>query len=163
MVVDMGAQGLWVIMLSFLAAFLLSILPMPAWLQWARPEWVALVLIYWVIALPHRIGVSVAFVAGTLLDVLEGGILGAHALALVVVAYVATLLHQRLRMFVVWQQAMMVFILVGINQLICQWVHSLGTLGDRSLSFLLPAVFSALFWPWVFAGLRHLRRHYRVQ
>lgn len=136
---------------------------MPGWLQWARPEWVALVLIYWVIALPQRVGVTVAFFAGGFLDVLEGSILGQHALALVVLAYVATLLHERLRMFVVWQQAMMVFVLVGINQLVCQWVHSLGTLGDRSMAFLLPAVVSALFWPWVFTSLRQLRRQYRVQ
>ena len=156
-------QGVWVIMASFLVAFLLSVLPMPGWLQWARPEWVALVLIYWVIALPQRVGVTVAFFVGAFLDVLEGAILGQHALALVVVAYVATLLHERLRMFVVWQQAMMVFVLVGINQLVCQWVHSLGTLGDRSMAFLLPAVVSALFWPWVFTSLRQLRRQYRVQ
>ena len=161
--VEPRAQGLWVILLSFMVALWLSVLPMPHWLQWARPEWVTLVLIYWVIALPSRVGMTVAFIVGLVLDVLEGAILGQHALALVVVAYVSTLLHQRLRMFVVWQQAAMVFVLVGINQLVVQWVHSLGTLGDRSMTFLLPALVSALLWPWIFSSLRHLRRQYRVQ
>lgn len=156
-------QSLWVIALSFAIAFILSIVPLPVWLQWLRPEWAALVLIYWVIALPRRVGTSVAFCVGIILDVLEGATLGQNALALVVVAYFASLVYQRLRMFVLWQQAMMVFILIGINQLVCQWVHSLSPLGERSLAFLLPAVASALFWPWVFIGLRHYRRQFQVQ
>jgi rod shape-determining protein MreD len=162
-VVQHQAQGWWVIALSFVVALVLSIVPLPPFLQWARPEWVALVLIYWVIALPNRVGVTIGFVVGVLLDVLEGSTLGQNALALVVVAYFSCLLYQRLRMFVLWQQAMMVFILIGVNQLVYQWVHSLGTIGDRTLAFLLPALVSALFWPWIFASLRHYRRQFRVQ
>jgi rod shape-determining protein MreD len=161
--VEQRPQSVWVIGLSFFIALILSIFPVPVWLQWMRPEWTALVLIYWVIALPRRVGITTAFCIGILLDVLEGATFGQNALALVVVAYFASLVHQRLRMFVLWQQATMVFVLIGINQLVCQWVHTMSSLGDQNLAFLLPAFASALFWPWIFISLRHYRRQFQVQ
>ena len=54
--VDQQPNGYWVILLTFFAAYVLAVLPLPLWLLWARPEWVALLLIYWTIALPQRVG-----------------------------------------------------------------------------------------------------------
>lgn len=156
------AQGYWVILVSFFVAYVLAVLPMPLWLQWARPEWVALTLIYWAIALPHRVGILTGLVLGVGLDALEGAALGQNAFALVVVALLCLTLYQRLRVFSLWQQAGTVFVLIGINQLVCQWVQNLEGVGARSLLFLLPAVSSALLWPLVLHLLRQVRRHYMV-
>jgi rod shape-determining protein MreD len=161
-VVQQGAHGYWLILTSFLAAFVLAVLPMPVWLMWARPEWVALVLIYWTIALPHRVGILTGLVVGIFLDTLEGAVLGQNAFSLVVVALLSLTLYQRLRVFSVLQQAGTVFVLVGINQLVCQWVQNLEGVGSATLFFLLPAVSSALLWPVVLYTLRGLRRHYMV-
>jgi rod shape-determining protein MreD len=79
--------GGWVIVVSFLLAFWLSEIPLPGGLDRFRPDWVAMVLIYWGMALPHRIGIGVGWGVGLLLDVGRGGLLGQHALALAVVAY----------------------------------------------------------------------------
>lgn len=157
------AQGTWVIALSLLIALLLSVVPMPLWAQWGRPEWVAMVLIYWLIALPERIGVIIAWCVGCLLDILEGAPLGQNAFALAVIAYVALILYQRLRMFTPWQQGTVVFVLIGINQLLCHWVQTLtGTL-SLNLLFLLPALVSGLLWPWLAVLLRFCRRYYYVR
>ncbi len=156
------AHAYWVILATFAAAYVLAVLSMPQWLMWARPEWVALALIYWTIALPHRVGIFTGLVAGLLLDSLEGAALGQNALALVVVALLCLTLYQRLRQFSVLQQAGMVFVLVGINQLVCQWVQNLEGVGSPTLMFLLPAVSSALVWPLVLYTLRGLRRQYMV-
>jgi rod shape-determining protein MreD len=156
------AHGYWVIVLCFFAAYVLAVLPLPRWLLWVRPEWVALALIYWVIALPHRVGILTALVVGLVLDALEGAALGQNAFALVVVALLCLTLYQRLRVFSLWQQAGTVFVLVGINQLVCQWVQNLEGVGAPSLIFLLPAVSSALLWPLVLHLLRQMRRHYMV-
>ena len=156
------SQGYWVILLSFVAAYVLAVLPLPQWLLWGRPEWLALTLIYWTIALPHRVGIMTGLLLGVGLDVLEGAVLGQNAFALVVVALLSLTLYQRLRVYGLWQQAGVVFVLIGINQLICQWVQNLQGVGARSLLFLLPAVSSALLWPVVLHTLRGLRRHYRV-
>lgn len=160
--VGQGQHGLWVIWASFLAAFLLAIVALPPWLVWARPEWLALALIYWTIALPHRVGVVTGVILGVALDAMEGAVLGQNAFALMVIALLSLMLYQRLRVFNVLQQAGTVFVLVGINQLVCQWIETLQGTGSKSLMFLLPAFSSALLWPVVFQILRSLRRRYRV-
>ena len=160
--VDQGAHGYWVIIASFLVAYVLALLPLPAWLLWARPEWVALTLVYWTIALPHRVGILTGLVLGVMLDALEGAVLGQNEFSLVVVALLCLTLYQRLRVFSVLQQAGTVFVLIGINQLVCQWVQNLEGVASPSLLFLLPAVTSALLWPVVLLILRRLRRQYRV-
>ena len=96
------------------------------------------------------------------LDVLEGAVIGQNAFALVVVSLLSLLLYQRLRVYSLSQQAGVVFVLIGINQLVCQWVLNLEGAGARSLLFLLPAFSSALLWPVVLQVLRGLRRYYRV-
>ncbi len=157
-----GANAYWIIVFTFFAAMVLAVLPLPAWLAWGRPEWVALTMIYWVIALPHRVGITTAVLLGILLDVSEGAVMGQNAFALVSVALLALLLYQRLRVFSLWQQSSVVFVLVGINQMVCQWVQSLEGAGAQTMLFLLPAVSSALLWPFVLHSLRGLRRYYQV-
>lgn len=155
-------HGYFVILVTFLVAFVLAVLPFSSWLEWARPEWTALVLIYWTIALPHRVGIITALVLGIILDVLEGAVLGQNAFALLVVGVLALTLYQRLRVYSLWQQCAVVFVLVGINQLICHWVQNLEGVGSETLLFLLPALTSALLWPVVLQFLRGLRREFRV-
>jgi rod shape-determining protein MreD len=140
----------------------LAIYPLPQTLQWARPEWVTLVLIYWIIALPHRVGLVTSFAVGLLLDLLEGSLLGLNALSLSVVAYLSLLLYQRLRVFNMLQQVSVIFVLVGVNQLVSQWIQNLTGVGSVNVRFLLPALLSALLWPAVLTVLRHLRRQYGV-
>ncbi len=159
---DRGAQGYWIILLSFFAALVLALLPLPRYLLMLRPEWVALFLIYWSMALPHRVGLITALCLGILLDVLEGAVLGQNAAALAAVALLVSLLYQRVRVFNLWQQSAVVFALVGISQMVCQWVQKAEGLGSQSIVFLLPAVSSALVWPLVMHLLRRFRRSYRV-
>ena len=160
--VHQGAHAYWVILASFFCALILAVVPVPLWLAWGRPEWVALVLIYWVIALPHRVGLVTALLLGLMLDVVEGAVFGQNGFALIVISLLSLLLYQRLRVFSLLQQCGVVFVLVGINQMVCQWVENLEGAGANSLLFLLPAFSSALLWPFVFHLLRSMRRSFRV-
>ena len=162
----MRAHGLWVIPLTFFVAMVLSVVSLPAYLPsqvgYLRPEWVALVLMYWVIALPHRVGIVVAWCVGLMVDVLLGDLLGQHAIAFMIMAYIGQNLYQRLRMFTVWQQSLIIFAIVGLNQLINFWIESIAGVAEWSMWTLLPSVVSALLWPWVFLILRYLRRVFNV-
>ncbi len=166
-VVDTRANGLFVIAVTVLLGMVLAVIPVPeaapAELGYLRPDWVAMVLIYWVIALPHRIGIVTAWLIGLAMDVLLGSLIGQHALALVIIAYIAANLYQRLRMFSVWQQALIVFAILGLNQLVNFWVESIAGLSDWSMWYLFPALSGALLWPWVFLMLRFLRRRFDVR
>jgi rod shape-determining protein MreD len=74
-----------VIHISLIVALILMILPLPDWAQMYRPNWMALVLIYWSMALPRRVGLWFAFFSGIVLDTSLGTLLGQHTLALVIV------------------------------------------------------------------------------
>ena len=78
---EAGRRGGVVIALSFIIALGLAKLPMPDWAELWRPSWVALVLIYWCIAVPERTGVIAGWVVGLLVDVMSGTLLGQHGLA----------------------------------------------------------------------------------
>lgn len=161
MVVSRG-NGHWVIGLTFIVALWLAIIPLPLWAQTGRPALVAMVLIYWVIALPERVGIGIAWMVGLVQDIVEGTSMGQNAFALAIVAYLALILYQRLRMYTPLQQAGVVFILIGLNQLLCHWVQTLTGTVSPNLLFLLPALVSALLWPLLSVFLRLLRRAYYV-
>ena len=159
---EIKTQGGNVILLSFIAAFILSMLPLPQLLQSVRPEFVLLVLIYWCIALPNRIGVGIAWIAGLVFDVSTDSLLGQHALTFALIAYLAIQLHQRIRIFPIWQQALTIFIFMMLQGTITLWIN--GMIGDAPpLSvFILPAISTALFWPIAYLLMRQVRRYYQI-
>lgn len=156
-------QGGLVILLTFCAALLLMILPLPDWARAYRPQWVTLTLIYWTLATPHRVGVGVGFVSGILLDVLTGTLLGQHALGLSIVAFIGVEMHQRVRLFPLWQQALIVLILLMIEHLLSLWVMGALRKQPPGLSYWLVPVIGALLWPWIYIVLRDLRRRFSVR
>lgn len=157
------AHAIWIILLSFSIAYLLAIVPFPEWAMIYRPEWVPMVLIYWAMALPYRVGIGFAWIVGLLLDILEGSVLGLNAMSLVILAYVTISLHQRLRMFSSLQQSGLVLALVGLNLMLCNWLQIVtGQSIPSSLMFLMAALSSAVIWPSLFQLLRHVRRSFDV-
>lgn len=145
---------------TLIFALMLHMWPLPEWLEYARPEWMTLVLLYWALAMPERVGVTIAFFAGLLIDVTQGAILGQHAVGLVIIVFVVQLEYQRIRVFSLAQQAMVVFLLLIIKQVLTLWVTGIvGQAPDLSLYFL-PSLVGAIIWPWLFLILRDLRRRF---
>jgi rod shape-determining protein MreD len=164
------ARGGWVILLSVIVALLLSVVHLPQstpdWLAWLRPNWLLLVVFYWVMALPHRLGMITAWVIGLFADVLHGEALGVNAFALAGITYLTWSLYERLRMYTRAQQALLLLLLATLFELVLL-TSQLLTLG---LSFSWPGLFralvaafmTALLWPPVFLILRWLRRHLNI-
>ncbi len=157
------AQGLWLIMLTVILALALSIIPLPASLEPWRPEWTVLVLIYWSLALPERVGVGIAWVIGLFQDVLVATPLGAHALGFALAAYLTIQLYQRIRNVPVWQQAITVLLVLLLVRATLLLAYGLVGNPIGEWRFWLPAISSTLAWPLVFWLLRFLRRYYRVR
>lgn len=146
--------------LTIIGAFILSMMPLPDWAQSFRPDWVTLVLIYWVMALPANIGVTIAWFVGLMLDVSHGAIMGQHALGLVLVIYVVHSQHQRLRVASLVQQAIVIFILLLMKQAIVLWVSGIMGHPPDSWLYFMSSLTGALFWPWIYIILRDLRRKF---
>lgn len=157
-----NAHGRWVIVATLLVAFLLTAMPLPSWALTWRPAWVALVLIYWCMALPERIGVGVAWLLGLFLDVQQGTVLGQHALGLALVAYVTLLTYQRVRVFPLAQQALVVCGFLLLFEFVTLWIRGMMGMPPHHWTFWMPAFTSMLLWPWLFIILRDLRRKYHV-
>jgi rod shape-determining protein MreD len=152
-------QNFWLpVFLSFLVAVILTLLPMPDWTIWLRPAWVLMVLIYWVMIAPQRVNVGVAWAVGIIMDVLNGTLLGEHALALTIVTFFVARLHTQLRMYPVLQQGMWVFLFVLLYQFILFCVQ--GFIGELPKTWLYwsSSLTSMVLWPWVYTIMRDYRR-----
>ncbi|HET6656022.1 MAG TPA: rod shape-determining protein MreD [Gammaproteobacteria bacterium] len=152
----------WVVLLTLAVALMLSIWQLPAAVTPFWPRWVVLVVIYWCLALPQRIGIGIAWLAGLLLDVLSGTMLGEHALALALVAFLVLKVHLQVRVFPLWQQTLTVALLVVMYEFVLFWADGAVGLPSQPLVRWLPVVTSLLIWPWLMGLLRFLRRRYRV-
>ncbi len=145
---------------------ILEIIPfpesLPSELGFLRPELVLMTLIYWIIALPHRAGVVLAWVSGLTMDALVGNFLGQFGCTFVITSYFALKFYQRLRMFSVWQQAILVAGLVLIHLGLSSLFEYIIDDFFWSVWYLMPVLSSALIWPCVFLLLRSLRRSLRL-
>ena len=90
------------------------------------PDWVALVLAFWCVREPMAIGMGAGFVFGLLMDVGLGAAMGQHALAYVVLAYLANALARRVLWFPAWQQALHVLPLLLLSQVLMVRVRLLA-------------------------------------
>ena len=147
-----------VVYASLVVALILMILPLPDWAQIYRPNWVALVLIYWSMALPKRVGLWFAFFCGIVLDTSLGTLLGQHAMGLVIIIFFNMNFHQRIRVLALAQQAIYVFALLLINQGVVVWVEGIMGRPTPLLTFFSAPLVGMLIWPWVFVILRDIRR-----
>ncbi|HRC71195.1 MAG TPA: rod shape-determining protein MreD [Candidatus Competibacter sp.] len=155
-------SGGWIIALSFLLAFLLGGIPWPGWLERFRPDWVALALIFWSIALPHRVGIGSGWLVGLLLDVGRGALLGQHALAFAAVAYLTLQTYRRIRVVPVWQQTFSVLVFLLVEQILVFWISGVIGYPPKDWWYLAPAVGGMVCWPLVFIVLRDVRLYFQV-
>ena len=150
------------ITLSIIGAFILAIMPLPDWIIEFRPDWVALVLIYWIIAAPDKIGLTAAWFAGLFLDVSYGTLMGQHAIGMVLIAYVIQLQQQRLRVASLLQQAIVIFFLLLLKQLLTLWVDGMLGRAPESWLYFMPTITSTLLWPWTYLILKDIQGKFSV-
>ena len=152
----------WVILVSFIIAFLLTTIPLPGWLADWRPAWVVMMVIYWCIILPERVGVAIAWVLGLLLDVYTGTLLGQNALGLSVIAYLTLSLHKQIRIFPPLQQSVLICIYLLLFQFFTLWIRGIIGVPPQHWAFWAPVLSSMLLWPIFFIIMRNIRHKFNV-
>lgn len=153
-----GTGYRWVVPGSLAIAILLTVLPYPDWMRFAVPNWVTLVLFYWCIATPKKVGVGTGWITGILVDLLLHTLFGLHAVTKAFVAMIAVTAHRRLRMYHLWQQCIIVFIISAVEISFVNWVFHLTNDVAMRLIFWQSALTSALVWPVVYTILRYARQ-----
>ncbi|WP_240095504.1 rod shape-determining protein MreD [Thermomonas flagellata] len=129
------ARNPWVLPVSLLLAILLGLVPLPGVLQPLRPYWLALVLAYWVLEAPAKVGLGAAFLLGLAADLAYGGLLGEQAMRLTILTFILERFRARLRFFPVSQQALAIGVLL---------------FNDRVVSLAIHLVVGAVLLPWTF-------------
>lgn len=146
------------ILLTLVLALMAEMLPLPHGLAFARPEFLALVLMYWSMALPDRSGLFLAWLSGLVVDVASGTLLGTHALSYLVMVGMVGLLHRRVRVMPLLQQALVILLVVALGRLMQFWIVGSTFQAPPWQTYFLPALTSMLLWPFLFTALRNYRR-----
>ncbi len=133
------------IAMSLLAALLLDMLPLgrQAWM----PDVLALVLVFWNVHQPLRVGIGMAFMFGLGVDVHQSALLGQHALSYTTLSFFATMIHRRLLWFPVPSQAVQVLPLFFFAHLVELIIRLINGDAFPGWAVLLAPLLEALLWP----------------
>jgi rod shape-determining protein MreD len=152
-------NGWGVIILSFGAALALTATPLPSWARPFRPDFVALLVIYWCHVAPARVGVGVAWMVGLLVDAFQFTLLGQNALSKCLLAYATGWLGPRLVGQSRWQQSFLVFALLCLDIAVIILIRHYLEQVALSLDHVLGAFTGMLLWPILFWVMRAPRAH----
>ena len=134
----------WFVALSFAIALLLNVIPfgrLPV-----LPDWIALILAFWCVREPLRVGMGAAFLLGLVMDVADGSVMGQHTLAYVVLAFAAGGLARRILWFPLQQQALHVLPLLLGTQLLMLATRMIGGAEFPGFLYFTSSFFAALLW-----------------
>ena len=147
--------------LTLFGALLVNLLPLAGRALELRPDFLALVLLYWCIQAPRYVGVAIAWLMGLLMDVGDATVFGQHALAYAFLAYAAEYFRRRVLRFPLWQQAAQVAVLLVLCSALVLLVRVFGGAPLPGWAFFLPAATGALLWPVVSVLLQMPQRPVR--
>ena len=130
---------------SLLLALIVNMLPLgrTPWM----PDVVALLLVFWSVHQPQRVGIGVAFFFGLCMDVHQAALLGQHALAYTALSFFAITIHRRLLWFSVPSQAVQVLPLFLAAHAIELALRMIGGSAFPGFNILLAPLIEAILWP----------------
>jgi len=145
------------VIITFVVGLMLAIMPLPDYLQAFLPDWLALLVIFWAMQLPRTWSVGSAWIIGIVLDVSYGTLLGQHALALCLIAFVTVRFHLLMRVFPLSQLSFTVFALLALYQFVLFWINGVAGISAPSVTYWGPVIVGTLVWPFAYMFLSGVR------
>lgn len=149
------------IILTFIVGLMLTIMPLPDSVAAFRPDWLAMLVIFWAMQLPRTWSVGTAWIVGIVLDVSQGTLLGQHALALCCVAFMTVRINLLMRVFPMAQLTATVFPILAIYQFLLFWINGVAGVDAPLIVYWGPVISGTLLWPvvmMVLSGIRYRTR-----
>jgi len=137
----------WFILLTFLLGLVANLFPVSGIGLVLRPDFLALVILYWCIQEPRYVSVGIAWMLGLVMDVADATVFGQHALAYAMLAYAAEYLRRRVLRFPLWQQAPQVAVLLLLAAGLVALVRIVGGAPLPGWTYFMPSLVGALLWP----------------
>ena len=149
------------VIVTLIVGLMLTLMPLPESLDPFRPDWLALLVIFWAMQLPHTWSIGTAWIIGLILDVSQGTLLGQHALAFCVIVFITLRFHLLMRVFPLPQLTATVFGLLAVYQFLLFWTNGVAGTHAAATVYWGPVITGALTWPLLFMVLSGVR--YRDQ
>jgi rod shape-determining protein MreD len=134
------------ITITLILAFLANLLPWSGAGLWIKPDFVALVTLYWCIEQPRRLGFVAAWMLGLFMDVADGTLFGQHALAYSILAYAGIVLHRRVLGFSGTAQVVHVVVLLLMNDLIVLAIRMLAGADFPGFQYFIGSFVAGALW-----------------
>ncbi len=147
---------------TLLVGLMLTILPLPEGIEQFRPDWLALLVIFWAMQLPRTWSIGTAWIIGIILDVSYGTLLGQHALALCVIAFITVRFHLLMRVFPLSQLSATVFALLALYQFLLFWINGVAGVTAQAMDYWAPVITGTLVWPFLYMFLSGVRDRARA-
>ena len=148
---------------TLIIAMILTIVPLPTWVVWYRPAWILMVLLFWMIVLPHRVGIGAAFICGFLFDLLSGTTLGQHALIFTIIAYFTIRFQIIIRHLPNFQQMILILVATTIYLSLQYWLMAvIDSSPPERVKYWMPLLSTTLLWPWVRILLNDYQSRFRL-
>jgi len=135
------------IALTLFLGLIANVVPSTPAVSLLRPDFLAIVLLYWCIQEPRYVGVGTSWIVGLVMDVADATVFGQHALAYAVLAYAADYFRRRVLRFPLWQQAVQVAALLAICAALVLLVRVVGGAPVPRWTYLMSPIVGALLWP----------------
>ncbi len=142
---------------TLLVGLMLTIMPLPESIESFRPDWLALLIIFWAMHLPRTWSIGTAWFIGIILDVSYGTLLGQHALALCVVAFITVRFHLLMRVFPLSQLSATVFALLALYQFLLFWINGVAGVTAQAVDYWGPVITGTIVWPFLYMFLSGIR------
>jgi rod shape-determining protein MreD len=136
----------WTAAIGLALTLMLAVVPLPDAVAPLRPDWVAVVLLYWSLSAQRHFSLLTAFWMGLALDTLSGALLGQNALALLLIVYLAQRFHLRLRVFPLSQLGITVLLLLGLYEFVLFWIDGMAGRTVPLVERWLPPLTGTLVW-----------------
>jgi len=131
---------------ALVVALILSVVPMPESIAAFRPDWVAVLMLYWILAVPRQVGPFTAFWMGLALDTLSGALLGQHGLALLLIVFLSQRFYLRIRAFPASQLTLTALLLLSLYEFVLFWVDGVAGRSVPLIERWGPLISSTALW-----------------
>jgi len=149
------------VIITFLVGLVLTMMPLPDSVDPLRPDWLAMLVIFWAMQLPRTWSVGTAWIVGIVLDVTQGTLLGQHALALCFVAFITVRFHLLMRVFPMPQLTATVLPILAVYQFLLFWINGVAGVDTPPITYWGPVISGTVLWPFVviiLSGMRYRTR-----
>lgn len=137
----------WFIAATLVVAFLLNLLPLSGWWLWVKPDFVALLVLFWCVDQPRKVGFLAAWLLGLLMDIADGSLFGQHALAYSILAWAGIVLHRRVLRFSMAPQILHVIPLLLATDLLVLIVRLVAGADFPGIQYFIGSFIGGALWP----------------